>query len=136
MKHLSIIISLLTLFAVTAMAVSHKKKSTKPKTELVTHERTVTVGEEFTVSLRSNQTTGYQWTITKLDPDYLTLMQQTYQRNQKPKGMVGVGGEELFSFKALKSGSTKIVIDYKRAWEKDIAPAQRECITVTIADKQ
>ena len=46
--------------------------------------------------------------------------------------MVGVGGNEVWTFQALAAGKTEIVLGYARPWEKDKEPAQTFKVTVVV----
>jgi len=74
-----------------------------------------TVDDYFAVSLESNPTTGYKWEAD-FDADYLELQGEEYTTHIKEQ-IVGAGGTEIFTFKALKRGETEIVFSYKRPWE-------------------
>jgi len=87
-----------------------------------------TSGKEFTISLDSNRTTGYGWQLAKpLDETIVKSVKNDYQSSPKKAGeppKVGVGGKEVWTFKAVKSGKTTIEFKYVRSWEKDKAPAK------------
>lgn len=84
-------------------------------------------GEEFTIKLKGNPTTGYAWYLkdpTKLDksivkPTNLNKFNSAdYVSDQHPEGMVGVGGSYLFKFEAVsKTDLVDINFVYKRSWE-------------------
>lgn len=86
-----------------------------------THDQIVKVkkgAKEFTVSLYSNPTTGFQWTVAQYDKKRLTLVNSHYQKPQTQ--LIGVGGAMLFTFAVKKkenASSTKIQFKYARAWE-------------------
>ncbi|MFC1933048.1 protease inhibitor I42 family protein [Chloroflexota bacterium] len=80
-------------------------------------EKTInsSVGSEFAIALDSNPTTGYDWEVS-YDDNMLTLGDKEYTMEKCP-GLVGAGGTQYFTFKALKKGETKITLDYQRSWE-------------------
>ncbi len=90
------------------------------------------VGEGFTLSLESNETTGYTWRGNeRFDRFYLELTGSPYQpaRLQRP----GSGGEQHYHFKAVKAGITEIRLTYKRPWES--TPSDKTVVfTVRISD--
>ena len=74
------------------------------------------VGEGFTIRLEANETTGYTWRGNEsFDHTFLELTGSPYQPVQPQRP--GSGGEQRFHFKALKAGSTRITLTYKRSWE-------------------
>jgi inhibitor of cysteine peptidase len=89
------------------------------------------VGQEFTITLESNATTGYQWQLAKpLDESMVKLVGSEYKAPQD--GRVGQGGEEIWTFKAMGTGKTEVAMKYVRSWEKDVQPAEERTFTVTV----
>lgn len=73
----------------------------------------------FIVTLPSNPTTGYQWTVTKYDQKLFNLAKRQYIAPQTK--LIGAGGNMNFTF-ALKKGmsypkSTKMAFTYGRSWD-------------------
>lgn len=79
---------------------------------------TVKVNEEFIIALTSNPTTGFAWEESH-DQGMLSLEEVTYVQDESPEEMVGVGGTELFRYKALQAGETEITLLYTRPWETE-----------------
>lgn len=74
----------------------------------------VNVGQEFTISLEANPTTGYTWDA--LSPaSWLQMVEKSYKADEPV--LVGSGGVENFRFKALGQGKTVVNFVYKRSWE-------------------
>ncbi|MBN1374727.1 MAG: protease inhibitor I42 family protein [Dehalococcoidia bacterium] len=80
----------------------------------------VSSGETITVTLFSNATTGYNWNENAQISDSLVLHQvdHKYVAPGNTDGKVGVGGTEVWNFKALKAGTSTIYTEYSRPWEK------------------
>ncbi len=73
----------------------------------------------FLVTLPSNPTTGYQWTVTKYDQKILKLIKSQYISPHTK--LIGAGGNMNFTF-ALKKGmsypkSTNMSFTYGRSWD-------------------
>ncbi|MGZ4906587.1 MAG: protease inhibitor I42 family protein [Halobacteriota archaeon] len=68
-------------------------------------------GQTFTIALSANPSTGYQWTPT-FDAGALSLKSQTFVSNATSTRLVGVGGTDLFTFQALRAGTTSVTFDY------------------------
>jgi len=84
------------------------------------------VGEEFTITLESNRTTGYGWELAQsLDESIVKLISSSYKEPQDVR-MVGQGGEQVWIFKAVGKGTTEISMKYVRSWEKDTPPAKTQ----------
>jgi len=83
--------------------------------------RTIDIGvkQEFVIAIGANPTTGYDWEVS-LDETMLTLVEKTYKLAEEAKEyrVVGAGGVDYFRFKALKKGTTEIIMTYKRPWEE------------------
>lgn len=84
----------------------------------------------FTVTLKANPTTGYQWSVVKYDKKLLTLSGSQYQKpNTK---LIGAGGQMVFTFTLNKGksypASTDMVFKYARSWEPDSATVQNVTI--------
>ena len=76
------------------------------------------VGDSFTVTLCSNATTGFQWSESAQISDQ-TVLQQTGHEFVSPEAedIVGAPGKEVWTFKALKKGTSTLSVEYGRPWE-------------------
>ncbi len=77
----------------------------------------VNAGDSVTVTLCSNRTTGFQWTeLAQIGSE--TVLKQTNHEFVLPEGDVpGAAGKEVWTFKALKKGTTDVSLEYSRPWE-------------------
>ncbi len=92
--------------------------------------KSVKNGERFDISLRSNPSTGYTWMLRTL-PAQLMLVSARYSQSADCKaGVTGCGGDQVFSFKGVGTGTGKIELVYGRSWEADTA--KTEVMTVTV----
>jgi predicted secreted protein len=66
-------------------------------------------GENFTLQLQSNPSTGYKWTPS-FDTSVITLENQHYVAAQPVTP--GSGGNDVFTFRAVQVGSTTITFDH------------------------
>lgn len=86
-------------------------------------------GEEFTIALDSNPTTGYSWDFAEgIDPEILTLVNSRFQPPETQ--LKGAGGTRFWTFRTLKAGRTEIALKYFRSWEKDVPPVREAVFTV------
>jgi inhibitor of cysteine peptidase len=70
--------------------------------------------DEVVITLESNVTTGFAWTLARgLDPSVLELVDSTYVEPETE--LVGAGGEEIWTFRAVGEGSTELELSYERA---------------------
>jgi len=84
----------------------------------VTKSIGVPAGSSFTVTLWSNQTTGFKWSESAMIGDQ-TILQQTDHKYVAPeaKEVVGAAGNEVWTFKAVKAGTTMVSMEYSQPWE-------------------
>ena len=92
---------------------------------------TAKVGEEFTIVLDSNPTTGYSW---KLSDNFSGGIVQLVSSSYIPPvtRRKGAGGEEIWRFKAVAAGKTTISLEYIRPWEKGVQPVAVKSYEVTV----
>lgn len=91
----------------------------------------VNEGCEFAITLEANHTTGYQWRLeNKPDEKIVKSVGNVY--NEQHSRLMGAGGTETWTFKAAGKGSTQIVLEYIRPWEKGVAPIKTQTFTVTV----
>ncbi len=78
----------------------------------------VQVGETFEVKLCSNPTTGFQWSEEAQISAPAVLQQEDHNfigpESEPPPG---TPGQEVWTFEALKQGSSEIYLEYSRPWE-------------------
>jgi inhibitor of cysteine peptidase len=92
------------------------------------------VGDTLEVALESNLTTGFQWVLVENSDE--TALQQVghvyvpYGNTNPP--LPGVGGVELWSFKALKEGQSTIFMEYSQPWDGGIKQARTFTLTVVV----
>jgi len=91
----------------------------------------VKVGQEFNITLESNPTTGYQWQLAKqLDRSIVELVRSEYRPSES--GLLGAGGIEVWTFKAVKSGTAEISFEYVRSWETDVPPIKEKSFGIIV----
>jgi inhibitor of cysteine peptidase len=83
-----------------------------------THREPVTAvqGQNFTITLRSNPSTGYHWE-PQFDSTALSLTDSVFISDPNPHNLVGVPGSQIFTFQGLAKGTTTITFN-------NVSPAQ------------
>ncbi len=76
-------------------------------------------GEEFTIKLDENPTTGYQWSYAITDEKIVSMSKDEYVTDEADKNVEGAGGQRVITFKANAAGYTAINMVYERSWEKN-----------------
>jgi len=79
-------------------------------------------GNQFTITLRGNVTTGYIWQMAKgTESAIVKKVSDKYIAENTER--TGAGGDHVWTFEALKAGDTTITLEYLRPWEKPKDPA-------------
>ena len=95
-------------------------------------EITLRMGDSLVVALDSNPTTGYSWSLVSISNEsVLQKVSDEYVPDPTPTGepVAGSGGEEIWSFQPVASGTALIQMEYIRPWEPE-EPAG--CFNLTI----
>lgn len=82
-------------------------------------------GDEWTISLKSNSTTGYQWSYELSDPSHVSVLEE---KNVNDSELLGANGTYELTIKVLKEGVSTIEMSYGRAFEK--VPAETLSIVI------
>ena len=92
----------------------------------------VTAGSEFTIVLESNPTTGYHWEIvSELDANAVEFVKNDYV-STSALGLVGGGGLDIWTFKAVNSGETQVTLGYYPPSNDPVDPQQTATFTVIV----
>lgn len=86
------------------------------------------VGQLLEIELQGNASTGYQWQVVEdgspvLKPATPPNLAATSDKPAEPM-MVGAPSMSRWWFEAVQPGRTSLRLIYRRAWEKDVPPAQ------------
>lgn len=91
----------------------------------------VDTGDEFTVVLESNITTGFSWAVeADLDEGVVRLVQDVYV--EPDTDLVGAAGRQELTFEAVGDGSTFIQLWYVRSFDDPPEPADRAQFEVIV----
>jgi inhibitor of cysteine peptidase len=92
----------------------------------------VSAGQEFSIVLEANPTTGYHWAIVgELDLSVVKVVKNEYISTSAPN-LVGGGGVEVWTFKAGNAGQAQITLGYYPPSNDPTEPQQKEVFTVTV----
>ena len=101
----------------------------------ISKEVEVAVGDSFTVTLCSNPTTGFLWSEAAEISDQTVLQQVDHKfvpPPERPEPIEGEAGKEVWTFKALKKGTSTISMEYSRPWEEGEKGAWTFLLTVVV----
>lgn len=73
-------------------------------------------GENFTLQLRGNPSTGYSWELNVSEG--LSILSDEYIQDPAPENSTGVPGIHSWIIEAVDQGSQQVNGIYKRPWEK------------------
>lgn len=90
-------------------------------------------GEQFTIQLAENATTGYQWVLTVVDTSCLRLVQDGFVPRGE-EGAVGAEGQRSFTFEAVRPGTTTLDLRYYQPWEGEASAARQLRYTVEVVE--
>jgi inhibitor of cysteine peptidase len=78
----------------------------------------VKVGNVVAVNLDSNPSTGFRWELAGIsDEQVLQLLGQEFRQAEAGQSeMVGAGGQEVWTFKAVGEGEAELSLEYSRPW--------------------
>lgn len=113
----------LTLFSICIFACSPAKKGSL-ELDLKDNGSTVnlSVGDQLTIVLEGNPTTGYLWELgSEVDGIIKLLGEPDYEADSD---LSGGGGKYTFRFEAASSGETRLRLIYHRPFEKDVPPIE------------
>lgn len=86
--------------------------------------------DEVLVVLESNPTTGFEWQV-KAEGAVL-VKDQGYLPDETEEGMVGAGGEEIFSVTGTNAGAATLIFTYVQPWEEDDPPVNTITLRLTV----
>lgn len=91
----------------------------------------VSVGDEVTIVLESNATTGYAWALEReVLADVVVLVDDEYVAPETD--LVGAGGRQELTFAAVGEGTAEIALWYVRSFDDPKEPAQRAVFEVVV----
>ena len=110
---------LLALVATYACGGEEEPGSSAPRTVEVAAEDAgskveLAPGDSLVITLDSNVTTGFAWTLAaEPDPAVLEPIGSTYV--SPDSDLLGAGGQEVWTFRAVTEGSTDLELRYERS---------------------
>jgi inhibitor of cysteine peptidase len=91
----------------------------------------ITASGTLTVTLDSNATTGYSWELAGISDT--GVLEKTDNKYEAPtSGLMGAGGKEVWTFKALKAGTTTLSMDYSQPWVGGQKGANSFSLTIVV----
>ncbi|MFZ4668117.1 MAG: protease inhibitor I42 family protein [Microthrixaceae bacterium] len=89
-------------------------------------------GEQATIILESNPTTGYSWELTSApDTAVVRVVSDTYV--PPAEQMPGAGGKQEILIEGVGAGTATLEFGYRRPWETDVPPTETAAFPVTVS---
>ena len=102
------------------------------KQSAITQDVTLAVGNTLRVKLGSNYSTPYRWMIATKIGDSSIVKQTGHEFVQPTSDALGAPGMQVWTFTALKPGTTTISTSYSSFVGKDNKPACTYTANVTV----
>lgn len=117
-----------------SMTACKQMSGTDSKISIGTNDsgKTVTLhqGDTLIVTLDGNPTTGYSWLMQTMEP---AILEQVGEPAFTPdSNQIGAPGKISLTFQAVETGEAKLVLNYMRSFEADIAPSHTFEVTVVV----
>ncbi|MBF0252187.1 MAG: protease inhibitor I42 family protein [Candidatus Omnitrophica bacterium] len=93
----------------------------------------MSIGQSVNISLASNPTTGYQWSIVEERNDNIVIQdpEHEYVPDNNSEKLVGSGGTQIFHIKAENKGTALLFFEYSRPWETQ-PPAMKISLKIDV----
>lgn len=82
------------------------------------------------INLSENPSTGFRWSLEKMDADRLTLLSSDYVPADSSE--VGRSGKRIWRFKAVSPGNAHVALKRWREWEGDKSIVERFEINLSV----
>lgn len=89
-------------------------------------------GQNLTLTLPSNPTTGYRWAIQDSAGGVLRSLSPEVYKSVDSGQLLGSGGQSTWRFQAFAAGSGRLRLTYQQPWEPEAEPAQVFDCAITV----
>ena len=96
---------------------------------------TITVSKknpEFSIRVKSNPTTGFQWRVKQIDDKILEFSGKKYIKSRSK--LIGSGGETVMKFKLKKNkkypASTQLILFYSQQWNPNKGTLKKYTVVI------
>ena len=127
-------LTVLAIFAIGGTIAAASADTNIPKTVAVSEtgkQIELASGDLLVVTLDSNPSTGFSWSISAIT-DESVIDDVNNEFKGADTGMMGAGGQEVWTFEAVDKGSSTIEMKYSRSWEQGVEPAATFNVTVVV----
>jgi inhibitor of cysteine peptidase len=128
------LLTVLAIFAIGGTIAAVSADNSVPRTVNVSEsgkQIELAPGDSLIVTLDSNPSTGFAWSISGIS-DEAVIDDVSNEFEGADTGMIGAGGQEVWTFEALDKGTSTIEMKYSRSWETGVEPAGTFSVTVVV----
>lgn len=94
-------------------------------------ETSCTLNETLKIELDVQMGTGYSW-VVKSSEGFTIASKPEVKSVDNSKPGTGFKDKMIFEFKAVKTGTQKIILEYRQPWEKNKPAARTRIINVNV----
>lgn len=98
------------------------------------------VGQVLSIRLTGNASTGYSWQWDEAAAAGVLVREHAVAKIDAPKAdtppLVGSPSTQSWLFRAAAPGNAELRLDYRRPWEKDVAPVQTVRLRIVVLASQ
>ena len=128
------VLTVIAIFAIAGTVAAASADNNGPSVVNVTEsgkQIELAPGDSLVVTLDSNPSTGFAWSISAIT-DEGVINDVGSEFVGADTGMMGAGGQEVWTFEALDEGTSTIEMQYSRSWETSVEPAGTFNVTVVV----
>ena len=89
-------------------------------------------GQNLILTLPSNPTTGYRWTIQDSAGGVLRSLSPEVYSNPEDAGVVGAAGQSTWRFQAFTAGSGRLRLTSQQPWAPEVNPVDTFDCAITV----
>ncbi len=92
--------------------------------------RAATTGDSIAVRLTESPTSGYRWSVERLDEKVLVPAGDEFEPDAD--GRLGGGGTRILRFTVVGTGQSELALRRSRSWEGDASVVERFGATIEV----
>lgn len=129
MKKATLILALVITAAGFMACNTTQKQLRQVSAEKIDSSYTIQVGQDVTITLESNPSTGYKWELAGQSHKKIVSREgREYKADSQNENMVGAGGTDNWTFKGQKAGEVVLLLKYKKENSDQVKKTYRKII--------
>jgi len=94
----------------------------------------ISIGSILEIELSTPAGTGYEWSVAKLEQEYLEIIKEEKSVARTEDDKVGQPVVKKWYLRARRAGATEVIMGLYRRWEGKDRPADRFSIHIDISE--